>query len=152
MRKMLILLALAILTVSSGCSRCRNLFRRGSPCCGTALAAPAMLGGAIPIGSPMRFQQAPQIVPQTIVAQPGCCEQSIPLCAPCPSDCVPCESGGYIEGNTGYLGDAGADYGCQTGTGEFFGGYVGDNVPPTMVEGTAIPEGSGAYPGPRPAN
>ncbi len=139
MRKMLILLALAILTVSStGCSRCRGLFRRGSPCGGTRLAAPPMLGGAIPLGNPVALQQAPQIVPQGILSQP-CCEQAAPMCCePCPTECAPGDSG-YSSG----------DCGCQGNQGEYFGGYVEGSAPPgyeggVIPEGTVI-EGSGTY-------
>jgi len=142
MRNMLILLALAVLTATSGCSRCRNLFRRGSPCGGTALAAPPMLGGAIPLGNPVGFQQTPQIVPQHILTQPNSgCQQAAPMCCePCPSDCAPCESG-YIGGETGY--------GSQTAEGEFFGGWVeGSAPPPGAIEGSVMPQGSSAYPGP----
>lgn len=156
MRKLLILLALAIVTVAStsGCSssRCRNLFRRGSPCGGTSFATQPMLGGAIPLSNPVAFQQPPQVVvPQTIMAQPNCCcEQSAPMCMPCD----PCSSGGYIGGsdcgsceNGSYMG---GDCGCQTGTGEYFGGYVEGSAPPVGVinEGNVMPQGSGTYPGP----
>ncbi len=147
MRKMLVLLALAILTVSStGCSRCRGLFRRGSPCGGTRLAAPPMLGGAIPLGNPVGLRQA---LPQGIITQPGCCEQTAPICEPCPTDCGPCDSG-YLGGGTGYSGN---DCGCQTATGgEYFGGYL-EGSAPQGYEGTVIPEGtviqgSDTYPGP----
>ena len=139
MRKMLIVLALAILTVSStGCSRCRGLFRRGAPCGGTTLAAPPMLGGAIPLGNPVRLQQPPQIVQPGILVQPNCCcEQAAPMCCePCPTQCGPCESG-YIGG----------DCGCETSTGEYFGGYVEGSSQP--IEGTVVPQGSSTYPQPR---
>ena len=57
MRKLTILMALATtLAASSGCSscigRCRNLFHKGSPC-GTAMAAPAVLGAPLAMGTPM---------------------------------------------------------------------------------------------------
>jgi len=150
---MLILLALAILTVSyTGCSRCRNLFRRGSPCGGTALAAPAMLGGAIPLGNPVGLQQAPQIMPQGIISQPAA-----PMyCEPCPTECVPCDSG-YFGGGSGYYGGTSGDCGCQTGPGEYFGDYLEGSAPPSMYKGTVMPEGSvlpqgsGAY-DPKPKN
>jgi len=141
MRKILILLALAILTVSyTGCSRCRNLFRRGSPC----RAAPAMLGGAIPLGNPVSLQQAPQIMPQGIISQPA-----TPMyCEPCPTECVPCDSG--------YFGGTGGDCGCQTGSGGYFGGYLEGSAQPQMYEGTVMPprgtvmpEGSGTFPQPK---
>ena len=40
MRKLTILLAVAALTTTVGCGRCRSLFSKGSPC-GTAIAAHA---------------------------------------------------------------------------------------------------------------
>lgn len=163
MRKMLILLALAVVAAStSGCSRtCRNLFRRGSPCGGTAIAAPAMLGSAIPLGNPVRVQPAPQIVPQivqpTIIAQPHCgCQQGAPVCCePCPTQCVPCEQPcqtcdpcnncGEIGGDSGYIG---GDCGCQTMPGEYFGGFVEGSDPPPPGSGLVVPQGSGTLPGP----
>jgi len=161
MRKMLILSALALLTIASTgcCNRCRNLFRRGAPCGGTTLAAPPMLGGAIPLGNPMAL---PRMVPQNVIAQPNCCPQdccqpAMPMCQPCcpqdcPSDCVPCDG---VSG--GYLGAGGSDCGCPTNPGEYFGGYVGDSAPP-MMEGAVVPgnpvvpqQGSGSrYNDPRP--
>lgn len=137
MRKFLILMALAILTVSAtGCSRCRSLFRRGAPCGGTALAAPSMLGGAIPLSGPLRMQQA---VPQGIVTtQPECCcEQSVPLCDPCQS--------GYM--GSGYGGD---DCGCQTNPGEYFGGYIEGTGAFPVTSGAVAPSSSGTFPQPRP--
>ena len=161
MRKVLILLALAVLTVgNTGCSRCRGLFRRGAPCGGTTLAAPNMLGGAIPIGQPRPIAQPrilPQMIPQNTIAppnygQPNFGQQCVPCCPcvpcdPCENMCNPCESGYH----------SGGDCGCQTGAGEYFGGYL-EGSSPTMVEGTVIeggavlPEGSSAYPGPANAN
>ncbi len=170
MRKILILLALAMLAVSTtGCcrGRLRNLFRRGAPCGGTRLAAPAMLGGAVPLGIPAGLQQA---IPQGVITQPGnCCEQSGPACCePCPTDCNPCDSG-YM-GNGGYLGDSGGDCACQGDTGEYFGGYVGEGAPPveyggyeggyegnvvpdgTVIDGGTYQDGSGTHQDPGPAN
>jgi len=165
MRKLLILLALAVLMAeSTGCSRCRGLFRRGSPCGGTRLASPGLLGGAVPLGQPMAV---PQMVPQGMVAQPQCaapaCIESCPeMCNPCEGSssfdgCVPCESG-YGGGDYGS-----GDCGCQDGGGGYFGGYV-EGGAPTMMDGTIIdggtimeegsvlPEGSSTYPGPAPTN
>ena len=168
MRKTLILLALAMLTISStGCckGRLRNLFRRGAPCGGTRLAAPAMLGGAIPLGLPAGLRQP--VIPQGVVAQPGvCCEQSAPMCEPCPTECVPCDQG-YIGGDSGYIGEGG-DCGCPSNSGEYFGGYVGEGAAPveyggggyegtyegnvvpdgTVIDGGTYQDGSGTYPGP----
>lgn len=143
MRKMLIVLALAILTVSStGCTRCRHLFRRGAPCGGTALAAPAMLGGAIPLGNPVGV---PQMVQPNVIGQPnGCYEQCVP-CNQCPSDCQPCCESGQFGTETGYLG---GDCGCQTAPGEYFGGYTENSSAPA---GSVVPRGSGTY-DPQPTN
>jgi len=54
-------------------------------------------------------------------------------------DCGNCQGGNYI----------GADCGCQGGTGEYFGGYVGGGVPAEAIsEDNVLPQGSGTYPGP----
>ncbi|MEM8945075.1 MAG: hypothetical protein AAGD11_07820 [Planctomycetota bacterium] len=160
MRKMLILLALTVLAAStSGCCRsrvCRNLLRRGSPCGGTTLAAPAMLGGAIPLGNPVSLPAAPQVVqpqfvqPQIvqpqIIAQPNCnCQQAAPICCePCPTQCVPCDP--CVTGGTGYIG---ADCGCETtAPGEYFGGYLEGSSPPPVMGGAVVPQGSGTFPQP----
>ncbi len=158
MKKTMIFLALAIVMAANlgCCGRCRNLFRRGSPCGGTALAAQPMLRGPIPLGSPFAAPQA--IMPQTIVAQPNCYQQAVPMCEPCQSggmpcesECMPCDSG-YMGGSTGYVGEG--DCGCQTAPGEYFGGYLEGSAPPAgaiqggAVEGNVYPQGSGTYPGP----
>ncbi|NOZ41306.1 MAG: hypothetical protein GXP24_13930 [Planctomycetes bacterium] len=135
---MLILLALAMLTVSStGCSRCRGLFRRGSPCGGTRLAAPPMLGGAIPLGNPVGLRQA---VPQGIITQPA----APMIFEPCPTDCVPCDSG-YIDGTSG-------DCGCQSSTGEYIGDYIDGSAPISSIESATATQGSGTYPEPVTSN
>jgi len=145
MRKMLILLALAMLTVSStGCSRCRGLFRRGSPCGGTRLAAPPMLGGAIPLGAPVGLRQA---VPQGIITQPA----APMICEPCPTDCVPCDSG-YIGGETSYIDGTSGDCGCQSSTGEYIGGYIEGGTPISGIESSSIPLGSGTNSDPSPVH
>ena len=158
MRKMLILLALAVLTASNiGCTRCRNLFRRGSPCGGTKMAAPAMLGGAIPLGNPVSIQPAPQPVQPTMVPVP-CCPQAAPICVPCnpcPTECVPCVPCVPCEPA---CVETSADCGCPTNSGEYFGGYVegrtttplyeGNVVEGNVVEETVAPEGSSTYPQP----
>ena len=165
MRKILVLLALAMLAVSTtGCcrGRLRNLFRRGAPCGGTRLAAPAMLGGAVPLGLPAGLRQAiPQgAISQPSIGAPACCEPCpTECCEPCPSDC----GSGYM-GDGGYIGESGGDCGCQGNTGEYFGGYVGEGAPPVeyggyegsyegtyegnVVPGGTVSEGSGTYPGP----
>lgn len=152
MRNLLILLALAVLATSStGCSRCRGLLRRGAPCGGTAFAAAPMLGGAIPLGNPVGVRPAPQIVQPApmMIAQPNCgcqqgcvcqpsceCQQAPVCCEPCPTECVPCDSG-YVGGSCG----------CENlAPGEYFGGYEGNAVP--MGEGMVVPQGSGTFPEP----
>jgi len=151
MRKLLILLALAIVTVANlgCCGRCRNLFRRGSPCCGTALARPPMLRNPIPLGAPFAAPQARQVLPQAVVSQPGFYQQ----CEPCPSQCVPCCEPSCNDGSTGYISEGGyvgeGDCGCQTGPGgQYFGGYLEGSAPPQGMEGAVIPGGSSTYPGP----
>lgn len=151
MRKMSILLALVLVTMAttSGCTRCRNLFRRGAPCGGTTLAAPPMLGGAIPLGSPVAVPQAAPMVQPGIIAQPNCCCEQAPICVPCdpcPTECVPCE-GGYMGSGAGYVS---GDCECETAPGEYFGGYIEGSAPITGPgsEGTVVPQGSGAFPTP----
>lgn len=126
-RNLMILLALVTLTAATtGCARCRNLFRRGSPCCGTRTAAPAMIGAPIAIGRPFARPAPTVIAPQMIAPQVvaphthavPCCPQ---YCDPCPTQCIPCDP-------CGVGGQGGA----------WFGGYVGDGVV----------EGSGANCGP----
>ena len=119
MRKILILLALAVLTTANtGCSaRFRNWLHRGSPCGTTTIApaiAPAMMGAPVALGTPVAVPQvAPAMVPamapaprqQVVVPQPiFCCPQPVPCCPPCEYD--PCQTGlvsgwpgGYLEGN-----------------------------------------------------
>lgn len=147
MRNMLILLAVAVLATSStGCSRCRGLFRRGAPCGGTALTAAPMLGGAIPLGNPVAVRPAPQLVQPTMIAQPNCgCQQTVPMCCePCPTDCVPCDSNcGSVS--SGYIGH---DCGCENiAPGEYFGGYLEGSAPPAS-SGMVVPQGSGTFPEP----
>jgi len=118
MRKILVLLTLAVVTAGSiGCAgRCRNLFRRGSPCCGTARVAPAMIAAPVAITAPVRAPAPvvqPMVMPQ-MIQQPACCPQAAPACQPCnpcPSECSPCESASQGE----YFGGA---------QGEYFGGYI----------------------------
>ena len=115
MRKILILLALAVLTTANtGCSaRFRNWLHRGSPC-GTTTIAPAMMGAPVALGTPVAAPQvAPAMIPvmapaprqQVVVPQPiYCCPQPVPCLPPCEYD--PCQtsfmpgwSGGYLEGS-----------------------------------------------------
>ena len=123
MRKLLILLALAVLmTANVGCcsGSFRNWLHRGSPC-GTATVAPTMMGAPMILGSQL---QAPQVAPtmapfmapapmqQVMVPQPMyCCPQPVPCCPPALPPCPqyqydPCQagvmpgwSGSYMEGN-----------------------------------------------------
>ena len=100
MRKLTILLAVAALTTTVGCGRCRSLFTKGSPC-GTAMAAPAILSAPLAMGAPM--------------AQPAMCP---PMCVPC-DPCLqydPCATQGVT---TGYLGNylSSPDCNCDQGAG-----------------------------------
>ena len=120
MRKILILLALAVLTTANtGCSaRFRNWLHRGSPC-GTTIAAPAMIGAPMALGTPVAVPQvAPAMVPvmapapvqQVVVPQPiyccpqpvPCCPQPVPCCPPCEYD--PCQTGFMPGWPGGYMG------------------------------------------------
>ena len=112
MRKLTILLGVAALAATNGgcCSRCRNLFHKGSPC-GTVMTTPAMLSAPIAMGAPMAGP----------VMQPSmCCEQPQPMCVPC-DPCMqydPCANGQGVS--SGYFGgymqqSAGADCGCENG-------------------------------------
>ena len=119
MRKLTIVLSLAALAASSGCTnccigRCRNLFHKGSPC-GTTVA-PAVLGAPLamgtplaqPVAAPFAYQQqpmmtAPTMAPQVYVEQPEMC-YPCPPCNPCIDPCAdPCSgamSMGYMGGYT----------------------------------------------------
>jgi len=149
MRKTLVLLTLATVTAGSlGCSSCcRNLFRRGSPCFGTARVAPAMIAAPMAIAAPVQGpapvvmpQMMPQMAaPQMMMQQPACCPQ-VP-CNPCPCECSPCESaipggylGGYQEGSMG-----GSCQNCGPTT-TYDPGYLmpGSEIP----QGNIVPGGS----------
>ena len=127
----LLLLAAVMLASTVGCTkartRCRNLFRRGAPCCGTAKATPAVIGAPMAIAAPVAApapvvqqvmpQPAPQyVVPQVMAPSIPCCPQVVcPPCDPCqiPCDpCNPCGSGGYIQG--GMITDGCVDCGPVT--------------------------------------
>ncbi len=146
MRKILVLLALAVVMAGSvGCSSCcRNLFRRGSPCFGTARVAPAMLAGPMAIASPVQMSAPvvqPLVMPQMMMQppmmqQPACCPQ-VP-CSPCPCECSPCESGIPGEYFGGYQGDGGCQNCGPTTT--YNQGYL---VPGAeMPQGNIVPGGS----------
>ena len=141
MRNVLILLMLvAVTATTAGCTRCRNLFRRGSPCCGTSTVAPAMMGAPVAISAPTVAapptrvipQVVPQVVPQIMTPQVVVPQQQVPccpqVCPPCATPCVPCDP------------CRGCEQGCVGATGEWFGGYVGDATcpncgPTTTYEG-----------------
>jgi hypothetical protein len=127
MRKMLILLALVVLTTANTgcCARFRNFCHRGSPCGTTIVAQPAVCVPAtigIPAPAPqvapvMAPVMAPAPMQQVIAPQPiYCCPQPVPCC-PQPVPCyppnffdpcqagmmVPFESGGVTTYDDGYL-------------------------------------------------
>ncbi len=81
MRKLTIVLAVAALASTAGCSRCRNLSHKGSPC-GTLMSAPAVLSAPVAMSGP--------------VMQPNMC---VP-CDPC-MQYDPCATTGV---STGYFG------------------------------------------------
>jgi hypothetical protein len=117
MRKLTILLALAAITTSSGCSNCccigrlRNWFHRGSPC-GTTVA-PAVLGAPVAMGTPLAqpvsapaqpFFAPPTMAPQVYVEQQPMC-YPCPPCDPCASPCVdPCADPCSGAVSMGYMG------------------------------------------------
>ncbi len=98
MRKMSILLTLVtvVMASSTGCTKCRNFFRRGSPCAGTVRATPAMIGAPMAIGAPIATA-TPAPLLQRVLPQMNCCPQVAPACPSCNPCQVPCEQG-YIEG------------------------------------------------------
>ncbi len=112
MRKMLILLALVVVTTANAgcCGRFRNWLHRGSPC-GTRTIAPAMIGAPLAIGSPFVPQAATQIV---VPQQPQyCCPQEVPCCPQYNTGCCveefsggvvgDCNCGGVTSYDEGYL-------------------------------------------------
>ena len=127
MRKLTILLALAAITASSGCSNCccigrvRNWFHKGSPC-GTTVA-PAVLGAPLamgtplaqPVAAPFAYQQqpmmtAPTMAPQVYVEQPAMC---CPPCDPCANPCIdPCADPCSGAVNMGYMGGYTSEGAC----------------------------------------
>jgi hypothetical protein len=147
MRKLTILMALAsALAASSGCSscigRCRNLFHKGSPC-GTAMAAPAVLGAPLAMGTPM----AQPMMGAPMMAGPMCVPQA-PMCMPvdpCMDQCVdpcadPCANGmvtmGY--GGGGYA-TGGESCNCAGGDGGAIMSAPMNTLPPgTVVSPTPL--------------
>jgi hypothetical protein len=126
MRKMLILLALVVLTTATtgGCTRFRNCLHRGSPCGTTIVAQPAVCAPAA-IGTPVPAPQvAPAMVPvmapapmqQIVAPQPiyccpqpvPCCPQPLPSCPPSFYD--PCQPGMMVPCGPGYEGYEGGGY------------------------------------------
>ena len=143
MRKLTILMALATtLAASSGCSscigRCRNLFHKGSPC-GTAMAAPAVLGAPLAMGTPMA-QPAP-MMGAPMMAGPVCVPQA-PMCMPvdqcvdpCADPCAdPCSSGMVTMGYGGGYATGGESCNCA-------GGGAPEMMvsPSTVVPSTTMP-------------
>lgn len=149
MRKILILLALAVVTAQAvGCANCRRWFHRGSPCVGTQIAAPTMVAAPVPVAAPAPAPQmvpapvtVPAPVPQQMVIpqQPAvCCPQPVPCCPqpvqccpppvqccpmPCapPCECDPCPDGVWFGGFV----DGGAQCGPVTSYDE---GYLDAGV------------------------
>ena len=157
MRKILILLALAVLTTANTgcCARFRNWLHRGAPC-GTSTIAPAMMGAPVALGTPvaaprvapvMAPAMAPAPVQQVIVPQPiYCCPQPVPCCPPCQYD--PCQTGVVPGWQGGCLEDGVTAPCCESG---FVTNYEEGYLVPGTVPGTGMPEGSdsrNADPGP----
>lgn len=125
MRKLTILLALAAITASSGCSNCcclgrvRNWFHKGSPC-GTAVA-PAVLGAPLAMGTPLAqpvsapvqpMFASPTMAPQMYVEQPAMC-YPCPPCDPCANPCVdPCADPCSGAVSMGYMGGYTSEAAC----------------------------------------
>ncbi|HEX6962866.1 MAG TPA: hypothetical protein VF175_13435 [Lacipirellula sp.] len=125
MRKLTILLALAAITASSGCSNCcclgrvRNWFHKGSPC-GTTVA-PAVLGAPLAMGTPLAqpvsapaqpIFASPTMAPQMYVEQPAMC-YPCPPCDPCANPCVdPCADPCSGAVSMGYMGGYASDAAC----------------------------------------
>lgn len=155
MRKILILLALAVVTTAnSGChARFRNWLHRGSPC-GTTTIAPAMMGAPVALGTPVAAPQvapamapamapAPRPMQQVVVPQPiYCCPQPVPCCPPCEYD--PCQTG-FVPGWQG--GDMMVPH-CEPG-------FVTNYEEGYLVPGSETPVDSDSYkadPGPAQEN
>ena len=128
MRKLTILMALAsALAASSGCSscigRCRNLFHKGSPC-GTAMAAPAVLGAPLAMGTPTAqpvmgapMMGAPMMAGPVCVPQAPMCVPVDPCSDPCVDPCAdPCSSGMVTMGYGGGYATGGESCNCGGGS------------------------------------
>jgi hypothetical protein len=118
MRKLTIVLALAGLAASSGCTnccigRCRNWFQKGSPC-GTQVA-PAVLGAPLAMGTPLATPVSAPAPQQFVAAPQPMYIQQAPMCYdPCANPCVdpcadPCASG---QMSMGYMGGYTSDGAC----------------------------------------
>jgi len=117
MRKLLILMAIAIVTLPPvGCGRCRNLFNRGAPC-GTTVA-PALLSAPLAIGRPMA---APMVTAP--MASSGICCESMPVCGSC-NDCGPCGDGQGGWTTSGYADGGSTDYGNAGPVTTYDGGII----------------------------
>jgi hypothetical protein len=125
MRKLTILLGLAVLTASNAgccCGRIRNWFHKGSPC-GTAVA-PAVLGAPLAMGTPMMSAPMSQpIMSAPMMSAPICVEapQCVMPCDPCAD---PCATGQVV----GYGGMMGCD--CNGGMGATLAPTAGTIVMP----------------------
>ena len=150
MRKLTILMALAsALAASSGCSscigRCRNLFHKGSPC-GTAMAAPAVLGAPLAMGTPTAqpVMGAPMMgapmMGAPMMAGPMCVPQA-PMCMPvdpcmdqCADPCAdPCANGMMTMGYGGGYATGGESCDCAGGSPTMM------VTPSTPMQGSLMP-------------
>jgi len=156
MRKMLVLLALAVVTAGSvGCAgRFRHMFRRGSPCVGTARVAPAAIGATLAIAAPISApapRAQPLVMPQ-VIQQPACCPQPGPACEPCdpcPTYCSPCDSASTGEYFGGYVDSSIVEGDCQNcGSNTTYD--QGTIVPGSEIPAAAAPEGSSTRQDPGP--
>ena len=148
MRKLTILLALAVVISSSSgccCGRMRNWFHKGSPC-GTAMAAPAVLGAPLAMGTPvaqpmsMPMMSSPvmasPMMSGPVMAAPTMCVEAMPQCCPPCDPCDPCGSGQVTSGY--YGGYTTSEAGCDCA-----GGAPMSGIPAgaTVVTPGPIPEG-----------
>lgn len=146
MRKLTILMALATtLAASSGCSscigRCRNLFHKGSPC-GTAMAAPAVLGAPLAMGTPMAqpMMGAPMMAGPMCVPQAPMCVPVDPCADPCVDPCAdPCANGMVTMGYGGGYATGGESCDCAGGgSGAIMSAPMNALPPGTVVSPTPL--------------
>jgi hypothetical protein len=151
MRKLLVVLALAALAVSSSgcCGRIRNLFHRGAPC-GTRAVGPGVLGAPITLGQPL----AGRVIGGAPCCPDACCPDDcgVPCDAACGCECSDCYNGassgwsssGYYVGESSgcsSCGDGGIVEG-QVTSGPIYDGSYGAPMAPTEV-----PAAGGGAPG-----